>query len=398
MESIRYINQKIYLIIIIVLSFLLSGNALTNIFSLSTTLLLFLFSLVFMHVLAGILKLNKGTIYLWLLLIMVYMPVLYSIKNIRYSFFVGMIIICAFGVTEVMSREKFNFYFIKFMVFISWISLIGYLIVNFTNITFPFKYYISPASNTGYGVGFLFNYLINEPKRNIGIFWEPGLMSGFVAYAILIDSMFIGKLSRINKMILLLTILTTGSSTGYVIFFLILELFLIKYFLDFKKDSRLYYVYLWLVLVIVFFTIFLFLNLDSVISNIPFFHNNRMLTKLLSTNLENTSRIKSITMWIEEFLSAPITGVGIQGIVADYIWDTSTNFLMLGSFGILGLIYTMMLIRGVFSLDSKPILIKILYLLIILIILNTQPHYKMLISWIYLFYLNFPTSNLERGT
>lgn len=132
-----------------------------------------------------------------------------------------------------MSKDKFIYYFVNIMLVLSIISLISFSVMIFLpNAKLPFqtdivhngKYYVYTFYHT------LGRWRILQ--RNSGIFGEPGLYQIFLNFALLMMftnmSIFLKKISIkkyiISIILLITTILTTVSSTGYLCLALVLAI------------------------------------------------------------------------------------------------------------------------------------------------------------------------------
>ena len=115
---------------------------------------------------------------------------------------------------------KYNFkdvckIFVNVMTLISIISLVGYFLINYTDIL-SFLPIIKNRNNVAYAIGYIFNYITIIPERNCGIFWEPGVFATFLIVAILFETCFKQKKANPLKIILFIVcIITTRSTAGY---------------------------------------------------------------------------------------------------------------------------------------------------------------------------------------
>lgn len=132
-------------------------------------------------------------------------------------------------------REKY----LNIMYFLCIISLIGFF-VNLNGIKIP------PLLQIDHRSTYLFfvsddNFFDEGIMRNCGMFWEPGAYSG---YLLLVPLLYMGDLKELwglhkkKCIVLVATLLTTLSTTGYIILFLILIYSLIV------KSGNKFFVYL----------------------------------------------------------------------------------------------------------------------------------------------------------
>lgn len=130
----------------------------------------------------------------------------------------GLKIAFAYVVIRHFSTQFPRVYF-QAMYVIAIISLIGFT-VNLAGIDFP---RIAP---TGEKIRSVFLFTQNgDGARNSGMFWEPGAFAGYINLAFLF---YLGNIRSLIKgdpgkfIVLLIALITTFSTTGYVVFFLIM--------------------------------------------------------------------------------------------------------------------------------------------------------------------------------
>lgn len=131
---------------------------------------------------------------------------------------------------------KYNYNEIKYtfyinLRFIAWLALANVFVVILFNGLF-----ITLKSSSGYTVhtiGFVFNYIITtirfglEFTRNQGIFWEPGVLEIFMNTLVFIELFEYN--SKIKKIWLpVIIILTTASTSGYILLSLLLIIWYLK--------------------------------------------------------------------------------------------------------------------------------------------------------------------------
>lgn len=137
--------------------------------------------------------------------------------NFIAKFSIAFMIPCILGV-------KFRNAYLKAITFTAVVSLIFFSLYYFT------------GWHTGISFGrnnsiLIYNQLLSDEPRNSGMFWEPG---AFQAYINLVPLMFYNELKQLWKrerfscIILILALITTFSTTGYVVFLFIIGTALIK--------------------------------------------------------------------------------------------------------------------------------------------------------------------------
>ena len=388
----KFYNSKLFVLYLTILILLNSGYALATVYS---------FNLIYFKILTVLLllipainnimkkKLNLNFVLVFLFIFGIILTMVASgFDNV--NGYIGYIITLFLSI-EIMLLYNFDSikkYFIKLMVFISIISLIGYSAVNIFSISLPT---ITNINGTQYGNGLLYFSLKGNEIRNCGLFWEPGVFASFLTLAILFILLDEGNEYKKSSLYLFyITLLTVNSSAGLILMLLTLLILLLKNKINKNKvtmrDAIKFIIFCCAILLI--------LNLDKIIIN--YFYDNKFIMKLLSNNILNSSRYTALQINWQLFLDSPIWGVGISqyGILtSNYIsTDMSTSVSLLSIFGITGIIYTLMIIRGAFRIKNVNYYIKVIVSLILLIIVNKEPHHNILFTWIVI--LCFNSNNL----
>lgn len=134
-------------------------------------------------------------------------------------------IYCGFLIVNLVG-EKFRYAYFQLMTGISSISLVlfgfNYIGLNFPG--FHFDRYISVV---------IYNYLTKtaDGVRNCGMFWEPGAFQGYI---LLVAMLYISDIKKLwmkhhrECIILIMALVTTFSTTGYVTFAILMFLLVIK--------------------------------------------------------------------------------------------------------------------------------------------------------------------------
>lgn len=156
----------------------------------------------------------------------------YSTLNVSYAFFTIYPLFVAYIMIKAYGKYLFIFYE-DIITKLSIISLFGWLIL----LIIPKVVNLLGASPEESVNFYVFNIQAAKiwltPIRNSGFSWEPGRFASLVVVAILFNlyrTNFSVKSSNKNFYILLIALITTFSTTGYMSFFLgILPLFLNKY-------------------------------------------------------------------------------------------------------------------------------------------------------------------------
>lgn len=188
-----------------------------------------IFTLIYFSVILGNNK--KSKISLRSILIISFFAILFLIQffifeNFSSSTFVGVLLriflgLCYFKILGL----RFLFYWSKVNYFIIISSLIIYITINLFpeahRVLFDLAY-----QNTGDWIDtktiFIYQFSpISELYRNIGPFWEPGAYSFFLALSLYFN-LFLKRDSLSSNWIIIVTLLSTVSTTGYIALALIL--------------------------------------------------------------------------------------------------------------------------------------------------------------------------------
>ena len=266
--------------------------------------------------------------------------------------------------------------FLKVMVIVSVVSLIGYILLNCTSLLNNLPT-VKNVNGVEYGIGILFNYIKVYPERNCGIFWEPGIFASYLTLAIVFESITKPKsISWFRILLFVFTIITTTSSAGYALLILTIGVVMLR-------DSRLSGYKKIFAMCIILVIGAIVLNLDSIILNTAL-SNNEYLIKLTSTRLSESSRITAIFHNLSIFRKNPLLGAGINSVLSQMSsWaDISTTTYMLSIFGIMGLFYTIFIVWGIFSQKHINDFVKLLMFFILVSIVNKEPHINILFTWI----------------
>lgn len=222
--------------------------------------------------------------------------------------FLIQLLICYF-VFEIV-RERFNITFVNFIFILAIISLIFY----------PIQFFSPTLDNTiKNGIGSLIQPLGSKEipdairsktlifytymagyngERNSGAFWEPGMFAVFLNIALLIN-VYINKknLISLKNSIIIIAILTTLSTTGYIALFFI---FFSKFILIKKKHMII--LYMPLLIMFIYITYSYVWNLDIINDKIENNYDYRS---------DRRSRFGAFLYHMDKLQESPLTGVAL---------------------------------------------------------------------------------------
>ena len=309
-----------------------------------------------------------------------------SIVNLTALIKLQLVVIFSYLFVNYLDYKKFVRLYIYFMLTIASGSLSLYFIANFTNLGIVDRLPIFVNDNgMGYHNG-LFLFLFESEYiqyRNTGFFWVLGILSSYLSLAILLSGHIKLVRDKVITFILTLTIFTTYSTGGYILLILAL---MAKYF---KGAKGKYFFIMFISLVLISISAFYAEFIELVRSYFPevtnkffFFFSDSIL-----------HRIKSPTINIEAFLKKPFIGLGLNEVnelykVKGNFSQSSTMTYYLGAFGFFGIFYSYLILYG--TVFSKSIYFRglsgTLSFLIMIIILNKEPHMYFCLTYIILFY------------
>lgn len=285
-------------------------------------------------------------------------------------------------------------YYIKITKVIVILSLIPYFLINYLDLNIVQNLpIIININGVRYYNGLLFYYYTYSQSRNMGVFWEPSIFSSLIAMAMVYEICFTKeKPSLINLTIFLLGLITTQSTGGYFLLSLVILLFF------FKNANTLKSIVLQMGLLVT--TLLLYFNINKVLLFLVSI-NPRVFSKLLLfyENISVAQRIQSPIANVELFLENPFFGLGLGNVDFAYskfnICQTSTSTYYLAVFGFLGILYTLLMIIGVMKQQKHTIITRIIIILILLSMVNKEPHFWFVITYIIIFYFIKPKNMIR---
>lgn len=117
-------------------------------------------------------------------------------------------------------KDKFRYYYLNVMTVVALVSIILYPMV-ITGLSLPNIFGLGFSKSTTLHTILIYNYNVEfNFERNAGMFWEPGC---FACYLCLVPLLYIDNLkqfiknNKIKCIILLLALISTQSTTGYLV-------------------------------------------------------------------------------------------------------------------------------------------------------------------------------------
>lgn len=368
--------EKIYLYIIMMAALIFDRKSLytTAIFGYGKSFAIFIIILIplfFILILKD--KFNKkmviGTI-IYILLMLI--PSLIKLDFQGYYFTTITYVLCMFLIVSNYSLKIIIKALNNSILFISKYSIFVYFIVA------PILKLIGTsapiiANSEGfklYNYGLCFFPVVGS-TRNYGLYSEPGMFQIYILLALIISTFTAIKNKKINVILLSITMFTTGSIAGIIVWGIIMLLLLPKLFEGMKtltKNQVLKSMFLLFAIMLTISAIYI-TNSDKIINEI-----NSMKDKLIrKDNMSNISRMQSITVVTKEFVKSPLYGTKFLDIMKIVKYgNTNTITSIFAVFGILFGIVNLTLIYRFCKLFKNNIYITLGIFIAILTSLSNQ--------------------------
>lgn len=218
-------------------------------------------------------------------------------------------ILIAFHILYFVGRA-FPVYYVKIIYFFTIISFFFY----FPSLIFPqietfFESAVAPITqplffrDAGFEDIIIYNFGAQQWGRNSGPFWEPGAFVGFLSIAIIFDYLIDQNLFNKKKVVFYIAVITTLSTAGYVVLFFILVFFF------YKKASKLYPVFLILLLFpVAYYAYFNFTFLGQEIDDSLYYAQDFSRYTNVSVN-----RFTSVILDLNDLQRSPLVGISDNG-------------------------------------------------------------------------------------
>lgn len=219
--------------------------------------------------------------------------------------------------------QDFDQLYVDIMSALALFSLVYFVYIQFFGFL-PGIPYLANTDNvllSGRSSILLYTQIPDEFDRNYGMFWEPGAYQGFLNLALLFLIRFEkSRKTMIQTLILVATIITTKSTTGYIVLAFML------YFLVKKYSSKSNVTKYFFLILLLLGTVFVYNNTDFMGAKIA----NKM-----SDYDDGSGRITDYKKYWNMLIAHPLTGNSFNsGVISG-----NGFFYLLVSTGILGLGY-----------------------------------------------------------
>lgn len=311
------------------------------------------------------------------------------------------IILFAILFTSLFTYQEFIPKYINAIIFLTIIAIIVHVLVNYFNINSWLKYFPVLTNTNGFQAYncILFCIYTGYQKRLMSIFWEPSIYSTMALIALFLELFFKKRFCAWKVVILVLGILFSQSTGGYLLLAYLGISFLIT------KSENIYFQS------IVFFIVSVAMIVayqykDVILAYL--IRLNPMVFSKLDISLQKVSLIEradsgliNLTIFKNHF----ITGVGFGKVEEEFHAlgggaETSTITYFLAAYGILGITYTVFYVTAFLKQRTLTLLIRIFLLIFFTIILLKEPYWFIVIVWIifmYFFKDQIPPNSLMEG-
>ena len=303
---------------------------------------------------------------------------------------IGVFYLCI-KITERYEYRQFVDVFLNIMMIGGIISLIGWkLTPQIINSGFG----LSLGKYMHYRTLGVFNIIESAPKRNTGFFWEPGMYQEFLNLGILlIIQKEKKKISDILKIaVFAICVLTTYSTTGYIVLCCLAALAIYKAaYTNFKSVANVFAI----AFLVLFFA---FGGVQIILDAAMLFFPKEVVLKPQIQDVSYTTRIYSVITDLRLSLSNPfgISRTQSSTIIGEYAKSMgynidartsalSTAFVYHGIFA--GILYCVAWIKGIFLVTRKDVIMFLFTLIIMFLMLNSEPmYYHMIFSCIMIYW------------
>ena len=307
----------------------------------------------------------------------------FSTGYYSYSFKYLITILFSYLFTLHVDRNAFIKYYTITMRWLALISLIVHVYVNYLGYALNVPI-VENVNGVRYYNGVLFFVFEGYVQgRNTGPFWEPGLFATFLTLALVMEICFKENYTKFNVLIYLLTLLSTQSTAGY---FMIIFVGLLLLSRKIKGAISILGFFLMVLSIII-----AYINYEAILLYLVVAFP-RVFSKMLYQTSSTSDRIISIVTNLKIFIKHPFLGTGLGGVDELYsrlttATQTATSFYFLAAFGIMGMSYLFFWIYALLKTKRLSIVTRITLVIMVVLILNKEPHTFFTATYISLFYL-----------
>lgn len=223
-------------------------------------------------------------------------------------------------------------------------------------------------------------------NNSMGFFWESGIFASYLLLAMAVELMVESSPSKGRIILLLITLLTTGSTAGYLLIPLIFAVGILR-----KGGKGRILIGIGLV----FLVVLLFANYSLLIDTLVEL-NPSLFWKLADTDaVTKITRLRSPKVCWELYSLSPVLGLGYGNALQTYSVAisgmagidslTTTSFFQLAAFGVSGFAMWGVTIYGLMRTRRFSFSASLVFTFLFVIILNKEPHTASALTYILLF-------------
>lgn len=311
------------------------------------------------------------------------------------------ILTIAFAVSTIIEIKLFEMAYVDVMVFLSIISIVlflGYLIVPSLFNVFPNVYWKSEVS-------YLKNCFLcvlpvnSQYYRNNGIFYEPGMYSVFLIWAIIIEA-FHNNCGLVRIAVLFVALLTTFSTNGYMCGFLLMIALLLNSMRFSKATKR--------KMIIIIFGICCFVCVYMSVNTLAYnFLVGKFNEIVFFKSVDNQTRGSGYERWrsivyaFEAIEENPIVGIARTGWQKKFssIISTATPLNWFGIYGIVyGNIMNLLYLKmgsAMKRIEKNRLIIFLVLAIVLVINIMSQNMAADIVMFIIVFYQAIPKERMK---
>lgn len=236
-------------------------------------------------------------------------------------------------------------------------------------------------------------------SNSMGFFWESGIFASYLLLAMAVELMIKSSPSKARMTLLVITLITTGSTAGYLLLPLVIAICILR-----KGGKGRVLIAIGLMLLV----IVLFLNYQLIIDMLVKINPSLFWKLDRSDAVTRITRLQSPEVCLELFSISPVLGLGygnalqaysiaISGILGiDSL--TSTSFFQLAAFGVSGFAMWGVTVYGLMRTPRFSFPASIVFASLFIVILNKEPHTASALTYILLFsFLAFSGEGYEKA-
>lgn len=278
--------------------------------------------------------------------------------------------------------------FVSIMCVTSFFSLCLWILTNIAKIDLPVPVFenVNGVHYKTLGIVSQFVEPYIQHSNSMGFFWECGVFASYLLLAIVVEFLLSEKVSKLRLVLLTITLLTTGSTAGY----LLLPLAISFGFL--RRSGKAGVV---VSVCLLAFTLIVLLNYSSIVDTLAGL-NPSLFGKLADTDaVTRLTRLQSPGICWELFLQNPLFGLGYGdalGAYAAYTISsstvdslTTTSFFQLAAFGVAGFAIWFVTLFSVFGTHRASFSASLILTFLLVAILNKEPHTSSCLTYLLIF-------------